>query len=807
MKTISSLAWSNIKKDKTRSILITITIFMTTVLLTMIAITGYGIINFNKAIAADLYGSFYGRYKGMTGQQVAEMELRSEFTDMGMLEIFGSVENDRKLYLAWSDEIYRELTNTDKMLMEGHWAEAANEIAAQPSFFQSLGIENPSVGDKVSIPYRVDLDSKYEPKEFVISGFLKDPEEISGTSIAFVSTEYYEKTISEEKRLYDVYFRMDDSLGVNADNGKEMMEEIGQKLGVGAVDVYDNFVYLMWSLDPGTETITVCAVVILLVICFSVIVIYNIFQVEVVQKVQEYGKLKAIGATRRQMLQTVSREGIILAAVGTPAGLIAGFGLSAVTFKWLTNLMYNMRDVSAQISLFSFPLLLFTAVLSFLTVWIALRKPMKIVASISPVEAMRYQGNKGKGKGQRKGKKCLGVSGITMANLTANKRRTLVTIISMGLSCVLFIVLANFIGNMDMKYEARKFVTYGQFQMELNYDMGDRAYPENNLDSILADNPLNQELVEEIRNIEGVTEVGTGNILYTEEVDGAQAKEMFSVQILNREEFEKWYQEGGRLGTFDYDTVTAENGVIYGWSYSMEEKGYSIGQNLTLKAFDGENHKEWQTKIVGGFGTINADLAMTEDTFKNLGFSKNATHFIWADCAAKDVEAVEGRIKALIAGKEHVQMISYQNMYERFRSNMRITRMGGYTVCIIIAFISFMNVANTMITSIVTRKQEFGILQAIGMTNGQLNRSLQMEGILFTAGPVLVSLIVGIPMGYGLFIYGKSNSFAGMYEYHFPVIETACMIIVLATLQIILSFILSKNVKKESLVERIRYRE
>lgn len=116
-----------------------------------------------------------------------------------------------------------------------------------------------------------------------------------------------------------------------------------------------------------------------------------------------------------------------------------------------------------------------------------------------------------------------------------------------------------------------------------------------------------------------------------------------------------------------------------------------------------------------------------------------------------------------------------------------------------------MNMANTIITGVVTRKRELGVLQAVGMTNRQLNLMLQLEGILFTAGTVAVSLAVGSPMGYALFRYAKETHVYGINEYHFPGLEIGIMILVILLLQCLLSFLLSRNLRKESLVERISY--
>ncbi len=136
---------------------------------------------------------------------------------------------------------------------------------------------------------------------------------------------------------------------------------------------------------------------------------------------------------------------------------------------------------------------------------------------------------------------------------------------------------------------------------------------------------------------------------------------------------------------------------------------------------------------------------------------------------------------------------------------MAMMKTMGYSFLLLIGMITFMNMANTMILNVITRKRELGVLQAVGMTNQQLNKMLRNEGLLFTLGSIVISLVVGIPAGYGLFLYGKKAGLTGFDVYHFPGVEILVMIFVLAVLQIGLSFMLSRNVKKESLIDRIRY--
>lgn len=103
---------------------------------------------------------------------------------------------------------------------------------------------------------------------------------------------------------------------------------------------------------------------------------------------------------------------------------------------------------------------------------------------------------------------------MAMANVTGNPKRTIATILTMGLSCVLFVIISNYVGNIDTEHEARIAINHGQFELQLDYSQNyDEAYSENNLDTILQNNPLNDSMIEEIKSIPGVTDVMTREIV------------------------------------------------------------------------------------------------------------------------------------------------------------------------------------------------------------------------------------------------------------------------------------------------------
>lgn len=796
MKTLTNLAISNNKGNKTRSILIILSVSLTTLLLMVIATFAYGSVNSNRMNAAKLYGGYYGCFGGVSEKQLNEMELRSEFKEIGKTAYVGEVENDIDISLLSTDEVVRKLVNMDQTLEEGQFPVKEDEIASDKSFFEKLGYSEVEVGDHITLNYRPDLKSKYKGVEFVVSGILKDSNS-KRNLVGYTSEEFYNQLNKSGSRYYSAYFNLDESVDINSGNAEDVLKDLAKKCGIDSDKVDVNTAYVMWTLDPGTEIIVGCIGIGVLVIIFSVVVIYNIFQVGLTQKIWEYGKIKALGASKKQLKSLILKEGMYLAIIGIPIGEFLGFIIGKVTFQWIIRQSEMINEISMiQVSLLSIPIILAIAFLSLFTVWLALKKPMKIVSNVSSVDAMRYQENTNMNRSVRKGKTKVNVKNLMLANLASNKRRTCSTILTMGLSCVLFVVMSNFVGNMDEEYEARSQVEKGQFYISLEYSMNDKAYPENNLENILKNNPLNQETVEKIRNLDGVTNVYTRKIftMYTKE------NRPMSVSVLNREDFNR-LSEGGKLGVLDYDKASKENAILFGWMNFMKDDGYTLDQIVSMRVED----KEIKAPLMGSFGSLKTDWAITEDTYKAWDLEEEHIGYVWVDCEQEDITTVEKELDDLLLGAGHIETLTYKEALQTSKTSLQVVKLFGYTFLAIIGLIGFMNMANTMITSIIIRKQEFGVLQAIGMSNKQLNRMLQAEGLIFTIGTVIVSLIVGIPLGYGVFWYGKTNGWVGLDVYHFPITEVVIMIGILLGLQGLLSFILSRNIKKESLVERIRY--
>ena len=126
----------------------------------------------------------------------------------------------------------------------------------------------------------------------------------------------------------------------------------------------------------------------------------------------------------------------------------------------------------------------------------------------------------------------------------------------------------------------------------------------------------------------------------------------------------------------------------------------------------------------------------------------------------------------------------------------------GYTLSFIIALIGILNFTNVIITSVISRRQEFATIQSIGMTSKQLRKMLIFEGLYYALITFMVVFLIGLPI-----TYLGVNSFAGQmsfFSYHFtltPIVICMPILIAIAVLVPVIGF---RNIKNTSVVERLR---
>lgn len=834
--TVFHLAWQRLRYNKSRTLLTGIAILLTTMLLTAIGTVGVASFDMNRQIYS--LSDYHASFNGLTPKQVQTLSSHIRVEALQTSETFADIKNGKMNGVLTFTNVLRDDraetadSNTHALtLEEGHYPEAENEICSSPVFFRRVGAE-PVVGGKVTLSFRVNGKGEIQTKEFIISGLMPDVEIDEGIDdsrlmwAAHVSKALLQEY--EDAGLYeaepDATLRVYGEEELTFDEMKERILSVAADIGLEELHVNLNKEYLSTVTDPGTETIAIIAAICLIVIFFSALVIYSIYYVGVITDVQEIGKLKALGASRHQIAGMFYWQGAIVSAIAIPAGLLIGFLLPYFLFPlvlWAyqsgSAISSYSRDaaeaVIGQIHMFSLPVLFTAAVASLATVVLSLQKPIRMAKKVSPVEAIRYQENTTDQK-NRRGHHTVRVSTLTFANLTRNKRRTAVTILTMGLSCVLFICVSAVLSSVSAEDIARWNIPKGDFRISLKYARYyDKEYPENNLDNLVQKNYFNDAFLSQLLSIEGVEKVerAPGIILSSTDMESAMYEDYDGRQPLSyftREdvaELSAYLQQG----SIDYDRMTANNEIVCTHVYSFEQYGLSIGDTFPLTLHDGSREIPFTTTLTA-LTQPDSDfsyLIMTEDTWNSLELTCDPTTDIYLYADNEHYDSVKETLLKIVSENEYFTMNAMDVELKIGHSSIDLFRNPVYLLLSLISVIGFINLINTMITSIVTRKKELGILQALGLSDRQLVRMLSGEGLVFTAGTLLISLTLGNFFGYLFYKWAKQEHLMGISRYHYPLWQSICLALVLLGGQLLITLFISKKMKKESLIERIRNQE
>lgn len=833
--TVSNLALQRLRYNKSRTLLTGIAILFTTMLLMAIGTTGVAMLDMNRQIYSQ--SDYHASFNGLTPGQVQTLSSHIRVEALSTAEVFADIINGKMNGVLTYTEVLRD-DRTDaadsnphaQTLTEGHYPEAENEICSSPIFFRRVGAD-PVVGGKVTLSFRVNGKGEILTKEFIISGLEPDVEIAEGIDDSrLMWAARVSKALLQEYADAGLYeaepnatLRVYGENELSFDEMEERILSVAADIGLDEMYVNPNKEYLSAVTEPDTDTIAVITVICLIVILFSSLVIYSIYYVGVITDVQEIGKLKALGASKRQIAGMFYRQGAIVSAIAIPVGLLIGFLLPYLLFP-LTLWAYRSgsainsysRDaaeaVVGQIHMFSLPVLLAAAAASLATVFLSLQKPIRMAKKVSPAEAIRYQENTADKK-SRTGHHTVRVSTLTFANLARNKRRTAVTILTMGLSCVLFICVSAVLSSVSAEDLARRNIPKGDFCISLEYaHYEDKEYPENNLENLVQKNYFSDAFLSQLLSIEGVEKVerAPGIILSSTDMPSLmyEDKSRQPLSYFTREdvaELSAYLQQG----SIDYDRMTANNEIICTHVYSFEQYGLSIGDTFSLTLHDGSREIPF-TATLTALTQPDSNfplLIMTEDTWKSLGLTCDPTTDIYLYADDEHYDSVKEALYKIVAESEHFTMYAMDVEIMIGRSGIDLTRYPIYLLLILITVISFINLINTMITSIVTRKKELGILQALGLSDKQLVRMLSGEGLVFTAGTLLISLTLGNFFGYLFYKWAKQEHFMSISRYHYPLWESIGLALVLLIGQLLITLMISRKMKKESLIERIRNQE
>lgn len=194
---------------------------------------------------------------------------------------------------------------------------------------------------------------------------------------------------------------------------------------------------------------------------------------------------------------------------------------------------------------------------------------------------------------------------------------------------------------------------------------------------------------------------------------------------------------------------------------------------------------------------------MPEQAILNfLSYDSLNAHLLVSTEAEKE-ETVGEALTEMLAEKSELNLETFADRkvaYEQ-TANQLFGAISG--LAIFIMMFSILSMMNTLITNIVTRKQELAMLESIGMSKGQIHRMLLGESLLLVLATVGVTMTIGTLCGYVLsnMLY---NVGAFYMAFKFPVFMTLIYSVVLVSVPLIITLVSMHSFSKEALVERLR---
>lgn len=776
-----------------RNFFIILTIALSVSLLTGIALFFTGM---NEKEMRQLEVMQHVIYHDVTQEQIAGLESNSQVEGIRLFKSGKSSEIEN--YIV--NPMYLEQKKTGMAITEvtkGKYPEALNEIVVDVSYMKQIGRE-PVLGEKLSFTF---LDGVTE--EFVISGFT-DTKMVSTVYTLMLSKEYAEKGSQLKDQLYSAPVQIKDVKSMSEETFFSTIRGIGSENNISRSSINENNAFVLTLSFSGSTVLTVAAAI-LAILFVSVLVIYSVFYISVVSRIQQFGQLRTLGATQKQLKNMVRREGISLCLRGAPIGLVIGVIFAYVIlpegFSWINTIM----------------ICIFALIADLITVLISIQKPAKVAASVSPIEASKATGGEIGSKKSETQKLHRKLTPFSLASMNSkrNRKKSMLTAISLGVGGVLFISGATMLTSMNRQEYSRQSV-FKNAEYIVEFSENAAQTNEMGYTGIQINNPINDKLISNIKGVEHVKGVTTTkslavtfdyDVIHNEDkvVSFSRESDGIMKKIINE-------------GSYDYDNMVANREVLINYNDVAKEIfgwRFEIGDKVKLSWFNGKETVEEEFTIAGGVDDSIEKVALFPDsgwflvpddlltTMVQDGFNLNSAANIKIDDFEKNGDQVEKQLRAIV---EESPLLKMGSLRERIAQDVNIYNslfgiIVGFTA-FIIGF-SLINLVNTLITNVLTRKREFAMLQSIGMESRQLTKMIQIEGLIIAGKNILITVVFGSVCG--AILVAIMQSFGATYmHYNFPIGYALVYLVIIVVAPIIISYLAINSFVKKSLVERLK---
>ncbi|WP_037290613.1 FtsX-like permease family protein [Saccharibacillus sacchari] len=840
---LARIALRQLRAHRIQSVITGCAIVLTTLLLTALFTLGFSLNKSMELAAMKTAGTdYHGSFKKLTVEQADMLATAPQIREFSRTVYIGRIQHaaltNSRLEVIAVDGNYP--SHAFISFEQGGLPEQADGIALSGWTLDELEIPR-ELGAAISLDVRTD-EGDVRARTFRLSGWYETDRYLSDAGgnvagLAFVSKSFaaaefgeYNPTAGGQEPILtgstQLYVKFQ-----NCWNIRNKMHKVMQNADL-SVDYGVNWAYASESLLQQPANMLPYAGLLLIVMLSGYLLIYNIFHISVVRDIRFFGLLKTIGTSPRQIRRIVLVQSNRLYLLALPIGLLLGYGVGSLLSPYATSLATGVTETAYSVHPVIF---MAAAIFSYLTVRLSAGRPARMASAATPVDAAKYVevsvGRKKRhhGKGIVKG----GTRIYRMAwrNLIRSPRRLVIMLASLSLSLIVFGIVSNIIGSVSMeKYLNDYIVGDWMLREEELIGVSEERLTEDN--SSLQGHALNNEVAEHLERLPGISSVDRVYWEQTEfTVDDSISRLIADKQPdLPKRESVPVQMYG--LGAGFYDLLKKDDVVAGTFDSAKFAQG---GYVLVTEALLGGEPKyasyyrpgdrlrlpgSAEQREVMAVLRYDAFYAIGTRYFSQFGFNIYAPE---AEVRAKhpnasllvvSLEAVErgattssadtlgASVQAIASEHIGVSVRSRENYRQELSRFVNVFRLIGYGLCMVIALIGLLNYANTVLSSIFSRRKELAAMESIGMTKKQLRTLLFAEGLWITG---LTSAIVLLP---GMWVTASMvrtiTEQMAFTVFRMRIWPTVAMLLVLLVIAYALTRMVCRMLAVSSITERLR---
>lgn len=763
-------------------------------------------------------------------------------------------------YLKLKSMDHQALQTFTISLREGRLPRQADELVVEESILPYLP-GHPGLGDTIALDIGTRCDREtglpideyawsgnevftgQTSRQYIIVGLTRAPVETSRNYLSNGIT-YLDSQRLQSISAGDAYVKMKSVHNIQVQAAKAAKESGWEKPSVGtgpgsSMEFNDKVLRLSAQstnsiLNKGM--LMIVSFIILLVMVCTIAVIYNSFNISVLERVAQFGTLRCIGAAPDQIRRLVLQEAALMSGVGIPLGLFCGWLAVKVVLYGINLIDNNALVIMNELRVIVSPLVLAGGtVLGLVTVFLSALGPARQAGKIAPLEAVRQTGSYS--KEDLKKVPGSGIAGflfgfegrLASKNLRRNRKRFHITVFSMVISIVLYIVFGSFVNYLF-------YIGAANQGADADYVLSVREGEEGSVDErhyrdikrLPGVERAYQDMTSEMRLEVSLSKVNhrlaelKGELL--EEKQGHVVKYPVQLCSYGKDSLEKLQQQ---FSSGDLEDMNRENGVVLVATsriYDAAAQKFVMVQALDLRAGDsvrlypaasGTEKQPVTLKIMGVrekdflSDSYQQDgevlLLTTQQVYQRITGRADYRQVAIKLAPGAQGESVSRYLKKLTGENPRYEYIDFAEVMESMRNAALTMSIFLYGFVAVIALIGCLNIINTISTNLILRRRELAALKAVGMTAQGVKKLVGLEGLLYGGVAIIYGTLIGTLLSYLLSRLFSQNIIEFAWRVPWPLLTTASLGAIIIAL--VAGYIPLKRMNRRSIVEGLRMEE